>query len=299
VTEGEGQGRGLTPADVAAVLKRAAELDMADATPRLLPEVVPASVVEDAGVEAGISRSAVQRAIAELVVAPTPGALEIHRAGVPDRIEVLRDVPGPARDVNGRIERYLRRQVFVRQRIYDNGSRWVHKRGPVSTLRRFLSARRRQGLRLVGVVDLRVAADPSNDGRVLVRIDADLGVLRRRQIARAAASTTLVAAGSGWLVAMNGPELLLLVVPAGGGLIAGAILATRSLARKGVTRVETALHGLVDHIEHGPRDARAVLKAAVRDQRDAAMRQAADQVRRASGGRSSRPADVPDASADG
>lgn len=300
MSDGAGQERGLTPADVAAVLRRAAELDTADAdAARRLPEVVPAHVVEEAGVEAGISRHALQRALAELVVAPTPGAVELHRSGIPDHVEVLRGVPGPARDVNGRIERYLRRQVFVRQRIYQNGSRWVHKRGPISALRRLLSARRRQGLRLAGIVDLRVADDPSDEGQVLVRIDADLGVLRRRQVARAAAGTTLVAAGSGWLVAMNGPELLLLVVPAGGGLIAGSILAARALARRAVTSVETALHGLVDRIEHGPRDARAALKAAMRDQRDAALMQAAEQVRRATDGRPRRTPDVPRESHDG
>lgn len=300
MTDGANEERGLAPAEVAAVLKRAAEIEKADATPRPLPEVVPASVVEEAGVEAGISRPALQRALAELVVAPAHGAIEVHRTGVPDRIEVLRDVPGPARDVTGRVERYLRRQVFVRQRIYDNGSRWVHKRGPLAALRRLLSTRRRQGLRLVGAVDVRVADDPSSDDkRVMVRIDADLGVLRRRQVARAAVGTTLVAAGSGWLVAMNGPELLLLVAPAGGGLIAGTILGARALARRAVTRVETALQGLVDRIEHGPRDGRAALRSAVRQQKNAAMHQAAEQVRRAVEGSTSRPTDVPDGAADG
>jgi hypothetical protein len=300
MSDGHDIERGLTPSDVAAVLRRAAELDAADAAiDRRRPEIVPAQVVEEAGVEAGISRAAVQRALAELVVAPASGGLEVHRTGIPDRIEVLRDVPGPARDVSGRIERYLRRQVFVRQRIYQNGSRWVHRRGPISALRRFLFARRRQQLRLVGAVDVRVADDPSTEGQVLVRIDADLGVLRRRQIARAAVGTTLVAAGSGWLVALNGPELLLIVVPVGGGAIAGMLALARSMARTAVTRAETALHGLLDRVEHGPRDARAALKSAMREQRDAALMQAAEQMRRSTTGRSWRTPDVPDAAADG
>jgi hypothetical protein len=310
VAEGEAQGRGLTPADVAAVLRRASELDAASELPRSLPEVVPAAVVEEAGVEAGISREAIQRALAELVVAPLPGAVEVIRPGLPERLEVLRDVAGPARDVNGRIDRYLRRQLFVRQRIYGNGSRWAPRRGLFATMRRWIGTRSRHELRPVGAVDVRVADDPSGDGgRVLVRIDADLGLLRRRQVGAAAVGTTLVAAGSGWLVALNGPELLLVVVPLGGGAIAGSIMGARMLARRAVTRIETALHGLVDRIEHGPRDSRAAFKAAVRDQRDAALMHAADQMlrpRRPSRSSRSRPgggspdaADVPDAAADG
>ena len=311
--EGTVGAKGLTPADVAAVLRRAAELDASDAASRGLPEVVPAAVVEEAGVEAGISRHAVQRALAELAVAPAAGAIEVHASGVPDRIEVLRDVAGPARDVNGRIERYLRRQIFVRQRIYENGSRWAPRKGVFATLRRWIGTRSRHELRPVGAVDVRVADDPSgDDGRVLVRIDADLGLLRRRQVGGAALGTTLVAAGSGWLVALNGPELLLVVVPLGGGAIAGSIMGARVLARRAVTRIETALHGMIDRIEHGPRDSRAAFKAAVREQRDAALMQAADQMMRPrrpskpSGSRSRRDApnrpdvpDVPDAASDG
>jgi hypothetical protein len=309
VSDGSNEERGLTPADVAAVLRRATELDAASELPRAFPEVVPAAVVVEAGVEAGISRQAVQRALAELAVAPLPGSVEVLRPGLPERLEVLRDVAGPARDVNGRIERYLRRQLFVRQRIYDNGSRWAPRRGLFATMRRWIGTRSRHELRPVGAVDVRVADDVSgDDGRVLVRIDVDLGLLRRRQVGAAAMGTTLVAAGSGWLVALNGPELLFVVVPLGGGAIAGSIMGARMLARRAVTRVETALHGLVDRIEHGPRDSRAAFKAAVREQRDAALMQAADQMfrsRRPStsrarpGGGSPDAADVTDPAADG
>jgi hypothetical protein len=102
---------------------------------------------------------------------------------------------------------------------------------------------------------------------------------------------------------------LLVVVPLGGGAIAGSIMGARMLARRAVTRIDTALHGLVDRIEHGPRDSRAAFKAAVREQRDAALMQAADQMmrsRRPSKSSRARPgagspdaADVPDAAADG
>lgn len=287
---------GLTPAEVAAVLRRATELDSASAVSRPLSDSVSPEVVEEAGVEAGISREALRRALAERVVAPTrPGPLDLARPGVPDRVEVIRDVPGPSRDVSGRVERYLRRQVLTRDRIFENGSRWVPRRGPFSLLRRWLGRRSRHEMRPVRSVELRVADDPSTQGRVLVRLDADLSTLRRRHAGGAAATAVALVGGSGWLVAMNGPELLLVVVPLSTAGIAGAFVAARSTARRAVVQVETALHRVIDRIEHGPADARAALKAAVRAERDAALREAADRL----GEAVSRRADVPRAGTDG
>lgn len=277
--DGQVGGSGLSSVEVAAVLRRAAELDAAEAAPSQVPELIAPKMVEEAAVEAGLSRTAVQRALAERAVAAPTDLAPAPVARVPATLTVIRTVPGPGKDVSGRFERFLRRQVFVRERIYENGSRWRPRRGVFATLRRWVDPGGKRALRSVRELDLRVADDPTSDsGAVLVRVDADLTRVRRRQGRILAGTATAGVAGAGWLVGMNGPEVLLLAAPASGGLVAAGWYGGRALSRHTLERIDTTIRGVLDRIEHGPKDGRAALRDASRSIRDAAMIEAAERI---------------------
>jgi hypothetical protein len=276
---------------VAAVLRRAAELDAVEAAPAHIPELIAPKMVEEAAVEAGLSRTAVQRALAERAVAAPDDLAPVPVARIPASLTIIRTVPGPAKDVSGRFERFLRRQVFVRERIYENGTRWRPRRGLFATLRRWIDPGGKRALRSVRELDLRVADDPTSEhGGVLVRVDADLTRVRHRQGRILVGTATAGVAGAGWLVGMNGPEVLLLAVPASGGLVAAGWYGGRAMSRRTLERIDTTLRGALDRIEHGPRDGRAALRDATRSMRDAAMIEAVEKLDRSgsSKGRSGR-----------
>ncbi|MBK5224489.1 MAG: hypothetical protein JJE52_16760 [Acidimicrobiia bacterium] len=252
--------RGLTHDQVAEVLRRAAELDGDDEPISRSAELVAPSVVEDAAVEAGLSRTSVRRALQELAISPGhPIALSDHATAVEgDRITVVRSVSGSQAEVTERIERYLRRQLFVRERIFDDGSWWCAKKGTDAKVRRDLDLGGKLALRSVGSVEVRVVDDPTGASiDSLVRVDLDISRLRRRRRTAVTRLGTVGAAAAG-VAALLDPVALLFVAPASVGITArGHVRGGRSIQRS-VDRIEVAVHGLLDRIEHDVPDERAL-----------------------------------------
>lgn len=246
----EADQQGLTHEQVAEVLARAAELDAVSGSSSLLPELVMPSVVEEAAVEAGLSRRAVRQAMAELV-AVRPG---LPQGSTPeptdDTLSVVRRVPGDVDDVRAEVERYLRRQVFGQQRIFESGSRWVPRTGVAASIRRTVDPGGHQHLEAVRAVDLQVVPDPAHDGHVVVRLDLDVTPIRHRRTGVVAGGAATGVAVGGTLVVLNGIEMILLGGPVGVGIAAAGWWGGRHLARRSVLEIDVAVNGFLDRLEH-------------------------------------------------
>lgn len=239
-------GRGLTPDEVARVLRRAAELDAAaghvDAA-----ELVDAALVEEAAAEAGLSRAAVRRAIDELALEPGAGR---GSALGPARLVVERRLAGSVDDVTAHLHRYLRSQLLQPRRVSPTRSRWVPRQGLGAVLRRAADVGGRLLLDDVGSLDLVVTPDGPGE-TVRVRLEADLTAVRRGRNVRLAGGAGAGALGAGTVVLLVGfAPAAAFAVPVGAGLAAGGHLAARSYARHRVGRVHDALAGELDLLEH-------------------------------------------------
>ena len=278
VGDGPTRAEGLTRDQVAEVLRRAAELDAAQVEHTTLPELVDRSIVEEAAVEAGLSRRAVRQALVEAATGAPPMLLDRSRGRVrAEQITVVRTVPGPTGEVRGLVERSLRRQVLVQQRIFENGSRWAPRRGVIGTLRRNIDPGGKRGLK-ARVVEVRVADDPSADHeRTVVRLDLDVRNVRRRETARALGGASAGALTAGALVGLNGLDAALVAVPLGGGIAAVGLVGGRLAAQRTMERIDLAVNRLLDRIEHRGNDPRQALRRAAADR---ALAQAEARVQR-------------------
>jgi hypothetical protein len=253
------RSRNLSQTELAAVLKRAAELDAeGGGLPVPLGGLDP-DVVEAAAVEAGLSPQAVRRALDE-VLHPDEQAPDVYAAGrLPTREMVVeREVPGSVDEVEARIGRFLRRQLFVQQRVFADGSRWGPKRGVVANIQKGIDPGGRLALKQVRAVSITLSTlDPAPEadrGSVLVRVGLDLSGVRSIH------ATWLGVGGAAGALAMVGTAgavgvdpLALLSVPVAGGLTFGGHVVGRREARSEVDKIHTAVAGLLDQLEHGER----------------------------------------------
>jgi hypothetical protein len=269
---------GLTRDQVAEVLRRAAELDAAEVRHAVLPELVDRSIVEEAAVEAGLSRQAVRQALVESATGAPPALLDRTRGRIrTDQVTVVRTVPGPTAEVRGLVERSLRRQVLVQQRIFDNGSRWTPRRGVIGTMRRNIDPSGKRGLK-ARVVEVRIADDPTRAReRTVVRFDLDVRNVRHRETFRAVGGASVGALTAGALVGLNGLEAALFAVPLGGGIAAVGVVGGRLAAQRTMERIDVAVNRLLDRIEHRGQDSRAALR---RGSAERALAQAEARVQR-------------------
>jgi hypothetical protein len=236
----------LSPDELAAVVRRASELDA------VLPRHESDLDVDDARSvlrEAGLSPGAAEQALeewrrGEIVVQPPP-PLDSARL-LPPIVSIERAVPLDSAAVQARLDGVLRRQWFTRGRRYGTaGCEWLPRSGLLADLRRRLDVRGTLLLHDVGRV--RVELRPGAAGTSLARVSADLGAYRSRLVggmvvapvaAGAVASLIGIPAESIDLIAAGLPVGLAL---AGGGYLGAA----RSLDRRKV-RVEDSLHILLD-----------------------------------------------------
>lgn len=260
------RSKSLTPVELAAVLRRAAELDAESPLPVPVDGIDPL-VVEAAAIEAGLSPQAVRRALAE-VMHPDETVPDAYRAGgglLPGRELVLvREVPGRVDDVDERIARFLHQQLFQQQRIFADGSRWGPRRGLAANIKREINPKGRLALTRIEAVT--VSVTPINDGgdadegatpddRVLVRIGLDLSGVRAVHRAWLTGGVVTGAAAVGTSAAIFGIDPLVLAsLPVAGGLTAGGHFVGRWSAQSEVEKVHTAVAGLLDRLEHPDRE---------------------------------------------
>jgi len=242
----------LDDEQIALVLRRASELD--GQSPAGRPGL-DLDVLEEAAVEAGLSRESVRRAVAEL----RAGALDLDGAPAPRRIAlgppsltVSRCVPGPFAAVDDILRRFLAKEQFHLRRDFGTSSMWTRRQdvGARMRVQYDKSIHRRLLLRDAEQVELAVVEEPGDRGMVMVKLTVDVKSLRRahRVAVGKGASAGAALAGVG-LLYFGMPEAVV-VVP--GATAAGVALGHRRGAnryRDMVADVETALEGFLDSVE--------------------------------------------------
>ena len=251
--------RTLERAALERVLARAAELQMATGEPT--GELTEEQIVE-LGREVGLSPANMRQAIAEerTRVALPAAQHQLGGAYGPIQVSSSRTVRGRPTEILASIDRWMQREECLQvRRRFEERMTWEPRRDLVGSIRRgFNVGGRGYALSRADVVGATVVA--VDEGRALVRLDADVSATRRRAIGASGASAGLgVASGAavvGIAIASGGAAIVAGAIGAatlGVGALAGwgFAHAQRSLA----TRVQLALDQLLDRLEHGPLDA--------------------------------------------
>ena len=241
----------LSEDEVALVFRRAAELEVA--APGEQP-VFDAETLERIAVEAGLSPAAVRQAIAELRSGRLAVPVDSGRRSpaVPAAVVVERRLALPPQAVAGRLEGYLRGQMFRVCRRRGSLTIWEPSRGLAANLVRGIDVVDRMRLRRVDGLEMRVDAEGPNDERAYVRIVLDVSKVHRSarngSIAGGVLGVGGVVAGVAG-VALGAPEVLL-ALPAATGSGAGAFFGARSTYAKHVKRAVDAIELVLDELEH-------------------------------------------------
>ena len=246
------------------VLARAAALQTA--SPRASDGMSEAELL-DVAREAGMSVEHVRRALAEErlrgALSPSPGeasderGLAVRLAG-PGRASVSRVVAGPAPAVLARLTQWLEREELMQQvRRLSDGGVWAPRRDVVGNLVRGLRRGGTPGLR--NLAALGAAVVPLDDGRALVRLEADVSAGRRQRlvVGSITAATGALAAGTLLSVGIVADALMTVLLPlsafpalAGGGTAWALARGHRAT----VVRTQVALERVLDQVEHGAPD---------------------------------------------
>ena len=249
-------GERLDEDQIALVLRRATELDGQSPTGQPGLDLV---LLEEAAVEAGLSRESVRRAVAELragALAPG-GEVEARGRGLgPAVVTVNRCVPGPLGEVDKILRRFLAEERYQLRRDFGTSSSWTRREDMRSRVRVSLdkSLYRRMLLRDADQVEIAVAEEPGDKGMVMVRLAVDVKSLRRGHrlaVGRGVGVGSTVGALGFALFGM--PEALVIVpAAAASGAGAGHVIGS-SRYRSTVEDLRTSLEGFLDGVERRSR----------------------------------------------
>ena len=244
-------GDRLDEDQIALVIRRASELDGQSPSGEPGLDLV---LLEEAAVEAGLSRESVRRAVAELragTLTPAGDERRRNRLG-PTVVTVGRCVPGPPAAVDDILRRFLRHEQFQLRRDFGSSSSWIRRQDVPARVRVSLDKgiHRRLLLREAEQVEIAVVEEPGDRGMVMVKLAVDVRPLRRAHRLAVGRGTGLgVAAGALGTALLGLPEALL-VVPAAAASGAGAgHLIGSNRYRSTVEELETALEGFLDTVE--------------------------------------------------
>jgi hypothetical protein len=253
-------GGSLAPLDRAAlerVLARATELQakLADA-----PDELTEKELLELGSEVGISAEHLRQALAE----------ERTRVVLPEETGVVgswfgstvaaasRVVPGTPAEILGQIDNWMQRQELlrVRRRIGERLT-WEARRDFMGSMQASFNIGGRP-YALTPAAEVGATVVPVDASRVLVRLDADFGASRTRNVRWAGVTAGLgVTSGAGVvaLASLSAEPGALLIGAAVGSLwtaIAGvAATAIARAQRRKVSRGQLALEQILDRLEHG------------------------------------------------
>ena len=253
-------GNSLAPLDRAAlerVLARATELQarLADA-----PDTLTEKDLLDLGNEVGISAEHLRQALAEertRVVLPEETGVVASWFGS-TMAAASRVVPGTPGEVLSQIDGWMQKQELlrVRRRIGERLT-WEARRDFVGSMQASFNIGGR-AYALTPATEVGATVVPVDNSRVLVRLDADFGPSRVRNVRWAGATAGLgVTSGAGVvaLASMSAePGALIIGAIVGSiwtalaGLGATAIAKTQ---RRKVARGQLALEQILDRLEHG------------------------------------------------
>jgi hypothetical protein len=246
------EGDRLDDEQIALVIRRASELDGESLAGQTGLDLV---LLEEAAVEAGLSRESVRRAVAEL----RAGALAVDagppakRTGLgPASLTVSRCVPGPFGAVDDILRRFLAKEQFHLRRDFGTSSAWTRRQdvGARVKVQYDKSIHRRLLLRDAEQVEMAVVDEPGDRGMVMVKLTVDVKPLRRahRLAVGKGAGIGITAAAAG--VAVLGMPEAVVVVPAvtASGVAVGHRLGVHRV-RTSVEDLRTALEGFLDGVE--------------------------------------------------
>lgn len=245
------EGDRLDEDQIALVIRRASELDGQSPPGQSGLDLV---LLEEAAVEAGLSRESVRRAVAELragTLRPAEEGGRRNRLG-PTVVTVGRCVPGPVAEVDDILRRFLRHEQFQLRRDFGASSTWMRRQDVPARVRVSLDKglHRRLVLREADQVEIAVVDEPGDRGMVMIKMAADVRSLRRAHRLAVGRGTGLgVAAGALGTMLLGMPEVLV-VAPAAvaSGAGAGHLIGSNRY-RSTVEQLETALEGLLDSVE--------------------------------------------------
>lgn len=239
---------------IALVLRRATELDGQAHAGR---SGIDLALIEEAAVEAGLSRESVRRAVAEL----RAGALALDdadagstRSGLgPATLTVSRCVPGPVQAVDDILRRFLHKEQFHLRRDFGASSSWDRRQDMSARVRVSLDkgVHRRLLLREIERVEIAVVEEPgSSGGTAMVRVAVDARPLRRvHRTAMGRGAAFGVVAAAGGLALFGIPDALLVLAGATGSGVAVGHVVGSARCRTSLEDLEVALEGYLDGIE--------------------------------------------------
>ena len=260
--------RSLDRAAMDRVLARAAELQASSAEPG---ESLTEQQLLDLGKEVGITAEHLRQALAEEQTRIAVPADTTKLGGLfgPPVATASRIVRGKPAAVLAQLDRWMLSEecLQVRRRFTDRVT-WEPRRDFLGSIKRGFNLGGR-GYALSRADEVAGTVVAIDEGRVLVRLDADIGLARRRNVGWGS-----VMAGGG-VVGAGG--LVLFAATAGGSaIVAGAVGAVWALGgaaglfglassqRKVVQRAQLALEQVLDRLEHpDPRSASSNLLDAI------------------------------------
>jgi hypothetical protein len=248
-------GDRLDEDQIALVIRRASELDGQVLAGQAGLDLV---LLEQAAVEAGLSRQSVRRAVAELragTLALDPGPSRARRRPSigPPALTVQRCVPGPASAVDRILRTFLQQELFHLRRDLGAHSSWTRRQDVGARVRTSYdkSIHRRLRLRDAEQVEIAVVEEPGSDGgRVLVKMTVDIRPLRRvHRVAVGKGAALGAVAALGGLALLGAPEALVVgpAVVASGVAAGHAVGSSRYRAQADETL--TAVEGFLDGVE--------------------------------------------------
>ena len=238
--------RGLTRAELEAVIRRAVELEAGDAEGT---EGIPDAEVLRIGRELGLGAESVRRALVEVRGRPAEDRGLMAVAMGPGTVAAARTIPGGAAAIRERLDRYITETELMRvQRRFPDRTSYVRDTSLGAELTRLTRGLSRS-VRPVGLRQVDVTVAALDDERCHVEVRSELKGARAGYAAGAAGVGG--AAGSGvaiaaWATPIADP-VMLLAVP----VVAGAWLGMRGLYRVSLRSVGEKLETLLDRIEHG------------------------------------------------
>jgi hypothetical protein len=270
-------GRRLERAALERVILRAAQLQ---AGSRDLDDGLTETDVLQLGAEVGIPAPYLRQALMEesmRAAMPAERSLASWLAG--SRFAAAdRTVSGTTDEIGKALEYWMAEgELMIVKRRLAGQTTWEPRRGTMATLKRSFHMGGRDYV-LARAREVAAQVSAIAEGRVYVRLAADVGNARRERLGGATALVTLGAATTGVLFLLGfALPIAALAVPAAG---AGALAVARSYRRE-LERAQVALEQILDRLEHGeikvpsPKDRRGALPG---------LERIADEIQRRLGG---------------
>ena len=229
------------------VLARAAELQASTSDPA---EAMTEQQIVELGGEVGLSAQHLRQALAEERARRANPAAQGPLFG-PGVVFAERTLRGTAENIFAALDVWMQKEEWLQiKRQFPDRIVWEARRDFEGGVRRAFNVGGR-GYALSKATDVGATIVPADEGRVLVRLDADLSGHRRTAVGVMAGVTTAGAAASGVFIALHF-ALLVAPVPV---LAAGAIsyVAARASHLAAAARAQLTLEQMLDRLERGER----------------------------------------------